>query len=228
MASDSNMNDDSNTAAGPEQELSYFLQSRQEILPFVPTQCRTLLDIGCGGGAFGALVKKSFGAEVWGVDISPVAAELARAQLDHVVNAPFDANASLPDRFFDVITFNDSLEHFPDPYPALALCKHKLADNGLVVCCLPNVRYIENVRHFLVEMDWKYEDAGILDKTHLRFFTRKSMLRTFDEAGYDVLSITGIRPHYWSGKRIFLLRLLFDRWMTDMKYIQYVIVARPR
>ena len=228
MASDSTLNDTGSAGADTAQDLSYYLQTRQEILPFLPAQCRTLLDIGCGGGAFGALVKDSRGAEVWGVDISPVAAELARERLDHVVNGPFDEHAALPDRYFDVITFNDSLEHFPDPYPPLALCKRKLADGGHVVCCLPNVRYIENVRHFLVEMDWKYEDAGILDKTHLRFFTRKSMLRTFDEAGYDVLSITGIRPHYWSGKRIFLLRLFFDRWMTDMKYIQYVIVARPR
>jgi len=95
-----------------------------------------------------------------------------------------------------------------------------------VICSLPNVRYIGNVIHFLVDMDWQYKDDGILDYTHLRFFTKKSMSRLFVDAGYHVESITGITPHYWSGKRIFLLRLLFKKYVEDMKFLQYVVVAK--
>lgn len=205
----------------------YFLSARKEMLRFIPKSCLKLLDIGCSAGGFGELVKNEFGAEVWGIDISPTAAEMAKGKLDKVINAPFSPDAELPDQYFDVITFNDSLEHFPDPYPPLELSKKKLAKNGVVVCSLPNVRYIDNVHHFLVDMDWKYEDAGILDHTHLKFFTKKSMVRTFEVAGYEVLSITGINPHYWSGKKIFLLRLFFGKWMEDMKFIKYVVVAKP-
>lgn len=207
---------------------TYFGNERREMLRFIPASCRKLLDVGCGAGEFGALVKTELGAEVWGVELNAKAAASARDKLDKVVHAPFSAEVELPDNYFDVITFNDSLEHFPDPYPPLEFCKRKLAKGGVVVCSLPNVRYIENVYHFLVEMDWKYEDYGILDNTHLRFFTRKSMLRTFENAGYNVLSITGIRPHYWSGKKIFLLRLLFRKWMDDMKYLNYVSVISPK
>lgn len=207
---------------------NYFGNERREMLRFIPAACRTLLDVGCGAGEFGALVKKERGAEVWGVELNATAAASARKKLDKVVHAPFSAEVELPDNYFDVITFNDSLEHFPDPYPPLEFCKRKLTKGGVVVCSLPNVRYIENVYHFLVDMDWKYEDYGILDNTHLRFFTRKSMLRTFENAGYNVLSITGIRPHYWSGKKIFLLRLLFRKWMDDMKYLNYVSVISPK
>ena len=132
----------------------------------------------------------------------------------------------MPDGYFDVITFNDSLEHFSDPMPALQLCKTKLAPGGSIICSFPNVRYIDNVIHFLVDMDWKYEDAGILDYTHLRFFTKKSMERWFVDAGYKIESITGIKQHYWSGKKIFLLRLFFGKYVEDMKYLNYVVVAK--
>jgi ubiquinone/menaquinone biosynthesis C-methylase UbiE len=207
---------------------TYFSNERREMLHFIPRTCQKLLDVGCGAGEFGALVKKQLGAEVWGVELNAKAAGFAKEKLDTVMHAPFSAELELPDNYFDVITFNDSLEHFPDPYPPLEFCKRKLAKGGVVVCSLPNVRYIENVYHFLVDMDWKYEDCGILDSTHLKFFTKKSMLRTFDNARYDVLSIAGIRPHYWSGKKIFLLRLFFRKWVDDMKYMNYVSVIAPR
>ncbi|MDD2725355.1 MAG: class I SAM-dependent methyltransferase [Methylovulum sp.] len=205
----------------------YFSNPRKEMLPFLPKKCHRLLDVGCGGGDFGALVKREKNAEVWGVDLSTRAIERARDNLDHAILGEFSPSIALPDAYFDVITFNDSLEHFPDPMPALQLCKTKLAPGGCIICSLPNVRYIDNVIHFLIDMDWKYEDSGILDYTHLRFFTKKSMERWFIDAGYKVESITGINPHYWSGKKIFLLRLFFGKYVEDMKYLNYVVIARP-
>ena len=207
---------------------TYFTNTRKDVLPFIPQTCRALLDIGCGAGEFGALVKRTMNTEVWGVDINEQAAQLATRKLDHVLNAPFLEGLDLPSDYFDVITFNDSLEHFPDPAPPLALCKKMLKTDGVVICSVPNVRYIENVMHFLVDMDWKYEDSGILDRTHLKFFTKKSIARTFETEGYDVLSVTGINPHYWSGKKIFLLRLFFGKWVEDMKFLNYVVTARPK
>lgn len=205
----------------------YFSLPRRIMLSFLPTTCARLLDVGCGGGDFGALVKAEKNAEVWGVDLSSHAIELARGKLDYALLGGFLDDLPLPDHYFDVITFNDSLEHFPDPLPALELCKQKLAPNGRLVCSLPNVRYFDNVIHFLIDKDWRYTDSGILDYTHLRFFTKKSMLRLFEEAGYTVESVTGINPHDdWSGKKLFLLRLLFGKYMEDMQYLQYVVVAR--
>jgi 2-polyprenyl-3-methyl-5-hydroxy-6-metoxy-1,4-benzoquinol methylase len=203
----------------------YFSNPRPEIFALLPEKFNSLLDIGCGGGDFGALVKKEKNAEVWGVDLSSRAIALAERKIDHAILGEFSPNMLLPDHYFDVITFNDSLEHFADPKPALELCKKKLARGGRIVCSLPNVRYLENVIHFLIDMDWEYRDSGILDYTHLRFFTKKSMARLFEDAGYKVESINGINPHYWSGKKIFLLRLFFHKYVEDMKYLQYVVVV---
>ncbi|PPD35120.1 MAG: hypothetical protein CTY19_03200 [Methylomonas sp.] len=205
---------------------NYFSNPRKEMLVFLPEKCTRLLDVGCGGGDFGALVKAEKKAEVWGVDLSSRAIESAIGKLDHAILGEFSPATALPDNYFDVITFNDSLEHFPDPMPALQLCKAKLAPGGCIICSLPNVRYIDNVMHFLIDMDWKYQDAGILDYTHLRFFTKKSMERWFVDAGYKIESITGIKPHYWSGKKIFLLRLFFGKYVEDMKYLNYVVIAK--
>lgn len=207
---------------------SYYATYRREMLPFVPANCRRLLDVGCGAGGFGALVKRERGTEVWGAEYEPRVAQLAAGQLDRVICGDFVDVAGLPDGYFDVVMFNDSLEHFRDTDPPLQRAKKLLAPGGVVIASIPNVRYIDNVYHFLIEKDWHYAESGILDNTHLRFFTRKSMVRTFEEAGYTIDSITGINSHYWSGKRIFLLRLFFEKWIEDMRYLQYVVIAHSR
>lgn len=206
---------------------TYFSGERKEVLPFLPEKFTRLLDVGCGSGEFGALVKKNNkNAEIWGVDINAAAIESAKTKIDHALFGSFSADIILPDHYFDVITFNDSLEHFPDPLPILNLCKQKLVPNGRIVCSLPNVRYLKNVFHLLIDMDWKYSDYGILDYTHLRFFTKKSMVRLFEENGFIVDSINGINSLNWSSKKIFLLRLFFRKYVEDMRYLEYVVVSR--
>jgi SAM-dependent methyltransferase len=207
--------------------LTYYSFARQEMTRFVAPDCRRILDVGCGTGAFGEGLKKERAVEVWGVEPVPEAAKAATGKLDRVVAAPFTAETELPLGYFDAVIFNDSLEHFPDPFPPLAAARRFLAPGGVVVASIPNVRYIDNVRHFLLEMDWRYEASGIRDRTHLRFFTRKSILRTFAEARYRIETIEGINSHYWSGKKIFLVRLFLRRWVDDMRYMHYAVVARP-
>lgn len=187
-----------------------------------------ILDVGCGAGDFGESLKDNEDIKVWGVEPVERAALLAKAKLDKVYCGYFSNEAEIPERYFNVVTFNDSLEHFPDPFPPLELAKKKLSSGGLVICSIPNVRYISNVKHFLFEKDWKYEDKGIRDRTHLRFFTKKSMLRTFDEAGYEVLEIQGVNPHRWNLPGILLLRFFAGRFIEDMKFLQYIVVARPK
>ena len=209
--------------------IGYHTKERRDVLPFIPRDCKTLLDVGCGAAEFGALVKREIGAEVWGVEIVSEVAAIAATKIDRVINGSFSTEVDVPDSYFDVVTFNDVLEHFTDPYQPLELCKDKLKPGGILVCSLPNVRYIENLRHLLIDLDWKYEDSGVRDRTHLRFFTRKSMLRMLDETGYTVITIEGINPSptYWQDKLLLVLRQIFRKWMQDVAYQQFVIVASP-
>ena len=91
-------------------------------------------------------------------------------------------------------------------------------------------RVLKFVAHPLVEMDWKYEDKGIRDRTHLRFFTKQSIMRTFEEAGYDIVLMEGINRRYWwwEGKRFFPVRLILGKWILDMNYLEFAVIAKVK
>jgi len=208
---------------------TYYTNTRPEMLQYIPAQARTILDVGCATGIFGAAVKRQLpAAEVWGVEILPEVAAQARQHLDVVVNAPFDDAIDLPAQYFDAIVFNDSLEHLPDDRAALRLVKKFLKpETGRVVCSIPNVRYIDNLKHLLLEMDWRYEESGIRDKTHLRFFTRKSICRTFQETGYDIVQLEGINSDWWWGKKMRLIDWALKHRIGDTRFMQFAVIAAP-
>ena len=207
--------------------MDYFGNLREEMLKYVPANAQRILDVGCGGGRFGALLKAARpSTEVWGVEPEREAARDAASRLDRVLATPFDATTALPAAYFDAIVFNDSLEHFPDPFPPLMHCKSLLAAHGVIVCSIPNVRYISNLKHLLVDRDWRYEDFGVRDRTHLRFFTYRSILRTMDQAGFRVRSIAGINPAPLNWRKSAFLLLLYP-WVSDTRFQQFAVVASP-
>lgn len=79
----------------------------------------------------------------------------------------------LPDNYFNAITCNDVLEHIFEAEDLLLQLKSKLKSGGVLVSSIPNVRYLNNLIHVLFEKDFRYEDEGIRDKTHMRFYTQK-------------------------------------------------------
>ena len=222
VSSDHPMTEESE--AGP-----YLYSSDRPMLHrFVPAECARLLDVGCYAGGFGRGLKARREIDIWGVEPLSAPAAVAARHLDKVVNDWFTDDAEIPDSSFDAVMFNDSLEHFPDADMALQLCRKKLKQGGVLICSIPNVRFIENLEHLLLQRDWQYEDRGIRDRTHLRFFTKKSMKRTLEQNGYEVLEQTGINEDWWRREK-FLRRIafrLFPSLTDDMRFIQYVNVAR--
>jgi 2-polyprenyl-3-methyl-5-hydroxy-6-metoxy-1,4-benzoquinol methylase len=205
----------------------YYRQTREEMLDFVPDSARRLLDIGCGEGGFGETVKRRMPAcETWGIEPVASAAAIAATKNDRVVCGSFDSELDLPPSYFDVVTMNDVLEHLPRPEPALALAKAVLKADGSLIISVPNVRYYLNVRDLLFRKDWRYTDFGILDRTHLRFFTMRSAVRTVEENGFHVLHAQGVnrdrlKLHYR------LLLGMTGRFLDDMAFPQIAIVAKP-
>jgi 2-polyprenyl-3-methyl-5-hydroxy-6-metoxy-1,4-benzoquinol methylase len=203
---------------------------RPEMLQFIPAGVRSVLEVGCSTGNFGMLLKSERHAEVWGVEMSEDAAKVASEKLDHVICGPFTDQLDLPRKRFDCIVFNDVLEHMVDPYAALALAKCLLADGGSVVASIPNVRYFGNLWALLYHKSWEYADSGILDRTHLRFFTKKSIVAMFSDLDYRIDSLTGINavdkfdPDLVTRFRI--VRLLTFNHIEDMRWLQFAIVAR--
>lgn len=200
---------------------------RIEMLDFVPIAAKRILDVGCHMGAFGRALKNRENVEVWGVEPSPHTAEIASQQLDRVINGYFSEDIDLPEQYFDVIVFNDVLEHMEDPWKAIALAKAKLVDGGQIVASLPNLRHIENLIHLLKEGDFQYEVAGIRDKTHLRFFTKASIPRLFSEIDFQIVRVEGINEDWWRPSLIRRIAFrVFKTYLEDTRYQQFAVVAK--
>lgn len=212
----------------------YFQCVRPEMLRFVPAHSRRILDVGCAEGAFGESLKRNRLIEVWGVEPAKPAATAAMTRLDRVIEGAFGPENALPERRFDCIFFNDVLEHMLAPERALSYAKTLLAPRGVVVASIPNVRFFPTVRDLMFHARWEYADSGILDRTHLRFFTRSSIVNMFEREGFEIDTICGInslpgpkgaRKLAWWGLRL-LDRLMRNRF-DDMRFMQFAVVARP-
>ncbi len=206
----------------------YFAMERREMFPFIPADITTLLDVGCSAGGFGKLIKDNRpGCTVWGIEPGTEAAKLAKTKLDCVINGTLESSErALYGQKFDCIVFNDVLEHMVNPETALIHARGLLTPNGVVVASIPNVLHFYNVWEILTKQDWKYEDSGIMDNTHLRFFTRKSIIRMFESAGYGVSSIEGINPSF--GLKYKVANAVFLGKIVDWKFIQFAVQAQPR
>ena len=200
---------------------SYFGIPRREMLEFIPTGVSSVLEIGCGAGAFGALVKQQLGCRYTGVELMSQAAELARARLDEVIVANIEQTPlPFPQENFDCLVCNDVLEHLIDPWTALRTLTGFLRPGGYVVISLPNVRFSEVVKNLVVRKRWEYEQEGVLDRTHLRFFTESSMRTLFESAGLEILQLRGINAIKYAW-RLRLLNIMLFGALSDMRYPQY-------
>lgn len=195
------------------------------LLPFVRGR---YLEIGCGAGGTLVLLKEKGAAYTAGVDIDAgcVAAAAARG-VDSVVVADIE-NTALPyeERTFDCIILADVLEHLRDPWQTLKQVTRYLVDDGCLLVSLPNVKYYKVVRRLIFHDEWRYSDAGILDATHLRFFTLKEIHRLLEFAGFKAVVVK--RLFASSARMRRLNALLLGRLDTFFTYQYYVLAKKSR
>jgi SAM-dependent methyltransferase len=148
----------------------------------------SILDVGCGYATTSERLRR-LGNQVTGVESSPEAVVKAGERLDEVIAADLRAGdqiaARLGERRFDAIVFADVLEHLDWPAPVLKSYLRYLAPGGSVIVSLPNVGNWSS-RLGLLAGRFEYADTGVLDRTHLRFFTRKSARRLIEDAGLHI------------------------------------------
>lgn len=204
----------------------YYSNNRKEIADVLPDKFRTLLDIGCGTGNFMASLSND-SCELWGIEpVKEIADEAKLNKKLKIINNSIElALSELPNNYFDCITCNDVLEHLVNPDEIILKLKSKLTKKGVLVASIPNVRFADNIKKLIFEKDWKYEESGILDKTHLRFFTKKSIERMFNDAGYNIETLKGINANIGPIKKV--LDFITIGHTEDMKYVQFAVVARP-
>lgn len=194
---------------------------RHEMVPFIPSVARSVLDVGCSQGRFGALLRDADpGRKLVGIEPDPEAVKEAAHHYDEVICGLFPDDMPA-ESAFDCIVFNDVIEHVVDPWTMLRKAERHLTADGRIVASIPNIRYYIVVRDLLLRGRWEYADWGILDRTHLRFFTRESINRLFPECGYVIDQLTPINPI-----KLRRAALLTTKWFRDMRYQQFAVVAK--
>lgn len=189
----------------------------------IPEKVARVLEIGCGAGNTLSWLKQYKGCS-WacGVEICPSAAERAGTSLDAVyigniegMELPIEKNS------LDLVLCLDVLEHTVDPWQVMRKLFDYLKPAGAIIVSLPNVRNSRVILPLLLRGEWNYQDAGILDRTHLRFFVRDSAIRLVESAGFevDMVSSTGLGS---SRKSQFVNKLLPDFIKSLFEY-QYLI-----
>ena len=205
----------------------YYSNIREDMLKYIPHDVKRTLEFGCGSGEFSELIKNKLGAETWAVEIDEESAKMASEKLDKVINCDaHEAIDKLPGNYFDCIILFDVLEHLVDPYSLLCDLKKKLTKQGIVAASIPNIRYYSSFFKLVVHGDWDYKDHGILDKTHLRFFTYKSIVKLFNELNFEISKIEGIHPT--SSRTFKVLNMLLLSTIGDVRYKHFAVVARPK
>jgi SAM-dependent methyltransferase len=169
----------------------YYAGSRADLRDMIPMTARRTLDVGCGAGALGAALKADRGIEAVGIEVFAEAADIAETRLDRVLRLDLQALTELPypDGYFDAMTFGDVLEHMVDPYGLLRILKRYLAPDGVIVCSIPNVKHWSVVGNLLINDRWPYADSGLLDRTHVHFFTLTEISKMLDDVGFGVLRL---------------------------------------
>ena len=150
-----------------------------------------VLDIGCASGNLALALERHRGCRVLGIDIDPDAVTVARSQGIDAVVADLTVQPVLEvvaGRRFDVIIMADVLEHLVDPAGVLAPLAALLTPEGRVLCSFPNITHID-IQLMLAQDQWRTRPAGILDQTHLRFFSAASFSEMAFACGYDVTAI---------------------------------------
>jgi 2-polyprenyl-3-methyl-5-hydroxy-6-metoxy-1,4-benzoquinol methylase len=203
----------------------YYNNLRTEMLEFFPSNSKTVLDVGCGQGSFAKQIKDLYHTETWGIEYMESHALEAQKVLDKVFIGECEKFIEdLPDNYFDAIYFNDVLEHLFDPYKVLEKMKQKLTTKGRIISSLPNIRYHSALKMLILNKDWKYEDSGVMDHTHVRFFTKKSIERMYNNLGFKILHHKGINKT--RSLKPFLYNLLLFCSASDIFYVQYATVVK--
>ncbi len=210
------------TASVPAPE--YFSQARRDVAALIPETAAKILDVGCGYGGLGRLLTMSRRI-VHGIERNPAASSHL-----HGIYARFvigDAAAGLEElrgERYDCIVFADILEHLVDPWAVLARAGTLLAPDGVVVASIPNVRNIAVIFDLLFRGRWHYAESGLLDRTHLRFFTRSEIYALFDSAGLRIEQVHVNRDRFRPVLRI--LAALPVLLIPDLGVCQFIVRGR--
>lgn len=182
---------------------NYYISKRQEMLKFIDFKANKILEIGCGEGNFATNFTD---VEYWGVEPVTQHAKAAETKTHKMLNGLYeDVEDKIPNSYFDLIVCNDVIEHMIDPILFLKKIQNKLAPSGKMIVSIPNLLNAYTLYNLLIKGDFKYENAGVLDYTHLHLFTKKSFINMATECDWKIEKCAPLPPSPFKPFKNFLL-----------------------
>lgn len=205
----------------------YFAHVRKDIEPLLPERSGSVLELGCGGGATLAWLKATGRARhTTGVELCAQPAAVARERVDRLIEGDLGQVIDQLQRgSFDLVLCLDVLEHLVDPWAEVKRIHALLRPGGTLIVSLPNVRHHSVVLPLLLAGIWRYEDAGIMDRTHLRFFTRAGAHELLTRNGFEIARSldTGMAPNRM--RELWKPLLALTPW-RDLGVFQFLLQAK--
>lgn len=203
----------------------YYANPRAELVKYIPLQAKDILDVGCGMGKLGVLLKQQDPSRrVSGIELYADAAAEARRVLDNVTvgdiettGFPFTAAS------FDCIIFADVLEHLRDPDAILRQARTILRPGGCIVCSIPNMRHYTAILR-LVLHGWSYDDFGLFDRTHVHFYSLATMKALLEGNGWHIDSID---PRIVASRKARAVNFLLAKRLEEFLAQGYLFRATP-
>ncbi|MDY7006341.1 MAG: class I SAM-dependent methyltransferase [Cyanobacteriota bacterium] len=216
-----------------EQKRNYFDCPNQDVLSLIPMNVERVLEIGCGAGATLRAFKedctvKGRTCEVVGIDIEAGAVAQGRQYLDamYLMNIEEDELTNYPHGYFDLIIMNFVLEHVVNPWATLRKWLQLLRVGGYAIIGVPNIANFRFLRRLLLNDEFTYEPEGILDWTHLRYFTESSLKKLLLDTGLSISLCQGLpkEGQFGRGKKGYLVRLFPS--LKRFGFYAYVVLAQ--
>lgn len=219
-----------------EEDIKYYQNIRSELLGLIPSELLNgkLLEIGAGAGNTLLHAKQNgYASEIHGVELCDLLEEQDKLQFNSFLIGNIEnVDLNFAYGYFDVIICGDVLEHLFDTDSVLNKLKQYIKQDGVLIASIPNIRNWSIVKKIVLHGDFKYEESGILDKTHVRFFCKKNIVSLFERNGFEILKITDDKSNKKKSSWLRFRNMLFNFFTlntyTDFKAIQYFIVAKKK
>lgn len=199
---------------------------RPELTPYLRVDGAAVLDVGCGAGGLARALRNNGAKRVVGIEPSSLAAE-AGLVCDQVHDGRVEDVLPYLGEYFDFVVAADVLEHLVDPWSVVRELRAHVRPGGRLLVSIPNVSHLSVLRQLVCRKDWRFDDSGLFDRTHLRWFGRASLREMLEQAGF--------MPTSWAcTASICIRRWCWEhhvepsatRWVPSFLVLQWVVLCR--
>lgn len=205
---------------------NYYCAVRKDLIDLVPPGFKSVLEIGCGDGNNADYLREKGAIYIAGIELSSKHGKAAKNKMDDVFIGSVEGELPgwLLNTKFDLLICGDVIEHLNNPWKTLIALRNLMSPSGYLLASIPNVRHYSVIKDLVFKGRFHYVSSGLLDRTHLRFFTKSEIVELFENSGYRTVSWS----HSEMPKRDSLIsRMSFGLFDGFLVY-QYYVLAQKR